>query len=904
MKILAIILLFFGTGYLKGYQKFESAWEIYRQPNGVTFEAKYSGGPYLFHFENRDGYRFVGNWGSWWYYAKLDKQGDYEASSFRVGIDNPPAYSYQLERTQEKIQELQELTDELDTPTPESLQRYDQIVALADPDVINIGLVLVKFPDVAVTTTQDFPDGFPATAYADMVFSQDHYYDSVNNYGTNPTGELVFGSLQDYFWEQSYHHVSIEGNLINNIHAGRPVWIELPHDFEYYNNISNTLPGTRQAIINDLNLNQLLWPNGPHHYLAIIYGGRNQYGTHVAPNGNGNSIIFGETDGRDFQGMGLYAHELGHCFGWSHVPQNNLWYLMGVGNLAGPDHNGTCPTPMRMAYKVNKNWVTPIEIYETHLGFEIGYNYSNPTVYVLRNVPDPELEHYLFIQGRDGFEKWTPIVEDISQYFDDPLDPNANWGGLMLSNYFGTYTRAHPIVDHSTIDNPNYEALSGLPFPYRQGQDIHDGTVPQISGNAFTSYLALRSIVWDNQNKTATMDIYVGNWGGPPETPANFTLTPGPDNHPLLAWSPNTEPDIQSYIVKKTYINIGGRTSYEIDVGISTTYIDSSFTIQQGGFTEAIYTVKALDTGSLISPVANALSTEGIGALMKPSLLEASSWYPLQMNNRWQYRVFQRFADSTSVWYYSTEVIGDSTLDNQLSYRVLRSQKLTGEFLEDTYLRCDTILRKVFKYKDSLSCSDSEIVIADFSSDPDDGFWQDCIGNDWVSSYYYNEIDTPVVIMGVINDLFGRNYTYQKELGLQLYQEIEHGINYEERLVAAEIGGFQWGEFYTGIDEIQQLPNAFGLTTIYPNPSNAAVTIRYQIPSDRTEVKILVYNLSGSLVYTSSIISNSRNNVGIFTWDVRDTAGKLLPSGIYVSTLNNANSKVILGNPIKFTIVK
>lgn len=349
----------------------------------------------------------------------------------------------------------------------------------------------------------------------------------------------------------------------------------------------------------------------------------------------------------------------------------------------------------------------------------------------------------------------------------------------------------------------------------------------------------------------------------------------------------------------------GGRTFLEKVMGNSTIYIDPSFTFKYGGLTEAIYTVKALDTDSPVSPVSNSLSAEGIGALVKPSLLDAKSWYPLQDGNRWQYRVYQQFADSTSIWYYASEIVGDSTMDNQLSYRVLRRQKLTGEFLEDIYLRCDTTLNTIYEYQDTLSCPNSEIVIADFSSDPNEGFWQDCLGFDWQSSYYYNEIDTPVVIMGVTNDLYGRIYTYQHELGMILYQEDEVGINYEEKLIAAEIDGSQWGEFYTGINEIRQVPDDFGLTAIYPNPSNAAVSIQYRTPSDKTRVRVLIFDLSGRQVYRSATISSSGNHEGVFIWDGLNSAGKPLPSGVYVATLEtitSRNSKI--GSPFKFTLIK
>ncbi|MCF7801315.1 MAG: hypothetical protein K9N34_04785 [Candidatus Marinimicrobia bacterium] len=47
----------------------------------------------------------------------------------------------------------------------------------------------------------------------------------------------------------------------------------------------------------------------------------------------------------------------------------------------------------------------------------------------------------------------------------------------------------------------------------------------------------------------------------------------------------------------------GGRTFFEKAMGNSTIYIDPSFIFKYGGLTEAIYTVKALDTDSPVSPV-------------------------------------------------------------------------------------------------------------------------------------------------------------------------------------------------------------------------------------------------------------------------------------------------------------
>ena len=59
-------------------------WRLYTQPDGTTFE-----GHRLYDKMFVDGYVVVYSSDGWYYYAELDARGEYEASSYKVGIDDP-----------------------------------------------------------------------------------------------------------------------------------------------------------------------------------------------------------------------------------------------------------------------------------------------------------------------------------------------------------------------------------------------------------------------------------------------------------------------------------------------------------------------------------------------------------------------------------------------------------------------------------------------------------------------------------------------------------------------------------------------------------------------------------------------------------------------------------------------
>ena len=64
--------------------EFIDQWGIRAQPDGTTFEVHFYGDKMFV-----DGYVIVRGGGGWYYYAELDARGEYEASPYKVGIDDP-----------------------------------------------------------------------------------------------------------------------------------------------------------------------------------------------------------------------------------------------------------------------------------------------------------------------------------------------------------------------------------------------------------------------------------------------------------------------------------------------------------------------------------------------------------------------------------------------------------------------------------------------------------------------------------------------------------------------------------------------------------------------------------------------------------------------------------------------
>ena len=77
-----------------------------------------------------------------------------------------------------------------------------------------------------------------------------------------------------------------------------------------------------------------------------------------------------------------------------------------------------------------------------------------------------------------------------------------------------------------------------------------------------------------------------------------------------------------------------------------------------------------------------------------------------------------------------------------------------------------------------------------------------------------------------------------------------------------------------------QLPSAFAIAGIYPNPFNPATAIRYHVPASGGRVKLAVYSVNGEKV--RDLVARYRS-AGVYEveWAGIDAQGNPVASGVY-----------------------
>ncbi len=275
-------------------------------------------------------------------------------------------------------------------------------------DTYKLAIVLIEYPDVKINAK------IPTSAWNDAMFSQGSYKKTI-------TGQQAYGSLYDYYFEQSYHHLKVSGK------AFAPVEVSKKRA-EYSG------PGTNRMALLTEALDKLLAREGKDALkdfegIIYVYGGPRMqvargslYWPHRASvNYQGKRwpyFICGEGGDR-MANISVFCHEFGHMLGLPDLyarPESpgseglGIWCAMS--NQAG---NGR-PQHFSAWCKEMLGWVKPAEIDPTV-----------PQKLILGPIEDSPKECYRVPVRPDGREYL--LLENRQQR---GFDASLPAGGLLI----------------------------------------------------------------------------------------------------------------------------------------------------------------------------------------------------------------------------------------------------------------------------------------------------------------------------------------------------------------------------------------------------------------------------------------------------------------------------------------
>ena len=252
-------------------------------------------------------------------------------------------------------------------------------------------------------------------------------------------------------------------------------------------------------------------------------------------------------------------------------------------------------------------------------------------------------------------------------------------------------------------------------------------------------------------------------------------------------------------------------------------------------------------------------------------LKDLLNYYPLQDGDYWEYKTFVQQmpypADSSA---YSVEVIGDTTLKNDFSYKILLFTNIfPNQNRYRQFERIDSTTGCVYRYFNDTSLTNNELKIDSLFSQSGDTL---STSRDKFTSFgYYKTIcrsienDTVFGKATKIKTYFnqsyipGEEYKLVKGFGFYSSSSCELSCSFTN-LVYAKINENEYGnKIITGVKNEKTQIKSFTLFQNYPNPFNPSTSIIFEIPKSG-EVTLRIYDSLGKEIKN---ISKSYSHSGI-----------------------------------------
>jgi len=418
-----------------------------------------------------------------------------------------------------------------------------------------VGAVLIDFTPSCRNTQSHDGVGYYKIDFENMLFSDNGWY-TIRDYkgriiGPHPELNEVFGSLKNYYSDQSCGNMVIVGNnntqIVNDVDSNNPNlpdWLILPQSIDYYTSTSNfplkaTLFNTiYQYAVNEFGATLMESFDA----VVFIYGGNTVSGQ-LYPGEIGDRWCMSEMGSGHFTHIGGHAHEFGHVIGAADEYKGSInpyyYCLMGWGDENGPNQNSACPASLSPYYRIIFGWVSPITLNVGTSNQQIIYDGTDPNFY---KVAIPNSGEYFILERRIG-ENW------------DEYTPNADGNNDLDGIYIWHIDPSTPVYASDDVvleaaDN-SWSSFPGndlFPYPSTSLQDFNPISSPSSNMRDGTySNIAIEDIEF-----VATGDGYgiVDILNPPPYIPQGFSSV-WYNFHPKIYWTANTEYDFDHYEIWK-----------------------------------------------------------------------------------------------------------------------------------------------------------------------------------------------------------------------------------------------------------------------------------------------------------------------------------------------------------------
>lgn len=355
--------------------------------------------------------------------------------------------------------------------------------------------------------------------------NQQHYVDMLFSSGTYATG-----SLKDFYWEASYHKLTVTGDISGQGGATNG-WYRAPRSYSYYTNNNfgfGSYPQNAQKLVEDLVdlanpfVNFANYDNDGDGFVDALFivhagpgaevtGNKNHIWSHqwgISPKTvDGVKVQTYSMEPEDGT-IGVFCHELGHVFGLPDLYDTDYtssgtgyWDLMAGGSW---NNGGRTPAQPTAYCKLKLGWVNPVTIFNSQQNVTIKpYATNDGQIYKLP-IKEINGKEYFLVSNRKktGFDGYLPGEGLIIEHVDENKTSNTD--------------ETHYLVDIEQCDGKfdlNKGANSGDandPFPCSANGSFAVNTTPNSKAyDASDSKITVSNLQRSGDNITASITVGV-----------------------------------------------------------------------------------------------------------------------------------------------------------------------------------------------------------------------------------------------------------------------------------------------------------------------------------------------------------------------------------------------------------